>query len=189
MKPPQTIAFVFILTTACGGLPFTAGEITVLDGETLVSDGGTPELDGEIEAWSDKESTDGGSEVDSAGLDGGLVGLEAGDAADAALAAHDASEPDACDPGAALWECTGYTTNVIVNVGQFCLFVLRNGANSPNPKSVAATADPASCGCANTCACVMATNPCGAYAVVGCSDQTNSSNGGPEVECDAQGNP
>jgi hypothetical protein len=181
-----TLLLALSFTAACGGKAFVAGD-------ELEFDGGAPQIDSAIEdsgafghdsgLVTDKGSTDGGfgaadssSEV---GFDGALVEDAGRDAA---------PEGAACDPGPALWQCNGNTssgaaTSIVVDAAQYCLGAYTNPANGPEMSEFKAVADPTACACENTCACIQATNPCGSFAYVGCTDEPG---GGPYVTCNVQ---
>jgi hypothetical protein len=161
------IALVF--TVGCGGLAFTAGEQAAfdggspeLDGEMATIDGGSTEGDGEIDAWSDKESTDGGSGLDSEALDGGFVG----DAADAA-----------CLRGQP-WQCVEGDITSPIQLDQVCVALY--AADGGPIYEVLASPTAAACACDNTCACVVATNPCGGNIFRSCEDVPDA---GPVAFC------
>jgi len=183
----SVLMFTFNFIVACGGKTFVAGD-------ELELDGGAPQIDSAIEdsgasdhdsgSMTDKGSTDGGFEAADSSSEGGFDGALAKDAG------HDAApEVDACDPGPALWQCTGNTssgaaTSIVIDAAQYCLGVYTDPTNGPEMSEFRAAADPSACACANTCACIQATNPCGTYAVLGCTDE---SGGGPYMTCAAQG--
>lgn len=127
---------------ACGGLPFAVGSLELDAGLATQLDAGV-----EIDAWVE--------------IDAGPGDSDSADASDSSAAVKDARPPqDACIPGTP-WICGNST----VEADQYCV----EWRTSPAVFSYLVTATPSPCDCTNTCACLIALNPCGNHTYVQCT--------------------